>query len=183
MKKFIVGLTAALVLVACAGGDSGVKSQDEIVSGLITQYFEKKALDCSLVSLQTIDTLYRLIPEDDSVFLALKSHCDEVRREMDAALDSRRDLSDTSWYNTFYEYDQARSKLLQYYDSYQGPILGYAYKCIVKSDIYELKKEVEDYIFVTDPELTRVSACPSNILQQLQQAKDNERTLLFYRGY
>lgn len=163
MKK-ILFLAAVATVCACGGRSNEVKELtiEEQVETVLTQYFETKALDCSVVSVQCIDTLYEAMPEDDPVFLRyMKKHGDREIRRLSGHLE-------------FKDYTYVDSALA-YKRSYRGPIEAFVYKCIVRSSSYEMKKDLEGALYLVDTTRTQIRVVDGNYLERLEQkVKDFE---------
>lgn len=151
MKK-ILFLAAVATVCACGGRSNEVKELtiEEQVEAVLTHYFETKAIDCSVVSVQCVDTLYGAMPEDDPHYLALAAKRDSLK----AISDNSKALSLRSGYNQSESLRKkaindkvavwdAETEMVDYKIDYKGTIEAYLYSVIVKSDSYELKKDVE----------------------------------------
>jgi len=164
MRKFYL-LVAALAVCACGGGSHEAKelTPEEQVASAFTKYFEVKALDCSVVSVQCLDTLYEAMPEDDPVFLRyMKEHDDREKYRQIRRLHGPVPPKDFTY----------RDSAILYRRNYKGPIESYLYKCVVRSDSYDLKKDVESACYLIDSTHTQViSAVGSDYLEVLEMVK------------
>lgn len=167
MKK-ILFLAAVATVCACGGRSNEVKELtiEEQVEAVLTQYFETKALDCSVVSVQCIDTLYEAMPKDDPVFLRyMKKHDDREKMRQIRRLSGHREFKDYTYVDS----------AIAYMRSYRGPIEALVYKCIVRSSSYEMKKDLEDALYLVDTTRTQVRVVDGNYLERLEQnMKDYE---------
>lgn len=161
MKKFLYTIFAAALLASCA------KTQDERVADLISHRFDSLALNCELVSVALVDTIYQQMPATDPVYLRTIEICDSLRRE---ELRSNRYLH-TDPINP--QTVDAISRLVEYMDQYEAPVEFYMYSVIVRSDEHEVKKEVESVVYLVDPDLRGVRTAPINYQDIRQKAQDN----------
>ena len=145
MKRLILSFAAIAALLSSCGPRSHAEKTQE----LIVNHFDSLALNVELVSLQTVDTIYTEMPQDDPTYL-------ELQREYDKAMDKlMRDVdaripSDENAMNL----DAARDRLRAYEKNYKGDFIGYAYEIIVQCDNYDLKKDLESKWYVVNKEGT-----------------------------
>lgn len=159
------------VLSVCSCGRSGKQTPQERVGALFREYFKEAALDCRLVSVHAVDTLYALMPADDSVYL-------ELMHRSDSASQAERYV-ETGGVRRFAEKREGapssvfRQQALEYRKNYKGELEAYVYRCVVESSNYELKKDVEALVYLVEPDLSRFRPVPQSYL-------DQRRTLYLY---
>lgn len=159
------------VLSVCSCGRSGMQTPQERVEALFREYFKEAALDCRLVSVHAVDTLYAMMPADDSVYL-------ELMHKSDSASQAERYV-ETGGVRRFAEKCEGapssvfRQQALEYRKNYKGALEAYVYRCAVESSNYELKKDVEALVYLVEPDLSRFRPVPQSYL-------DQRRTLYLY---
>ena len=172
MKKIIL-ILAVVSINACGSGPKEAKklTPEEQVAAALTKYFEAKALDCSVASVHCIDTLYEAMPEDDPVFSRyLKEHDDREKKRQLRRLHGPVDPMDRTYLDS----------AIIYRRNYKGPVESYLYKCVVRSESYELKKDVEGVLYLIDTSRAQVMrAVESDYLEVLENMRYIDDMLLY----
>ena len=176
---------AVIALFSC--GPQQPRTQNEIVMDLFSQQFDSLAYDCEVVSVALIDTLFAKMPKDDPCYLELTAKRDSLQKVSDASWEKWRRSHNRSTNSTLYKKFTGASdavfntekEIKAYMRNYRASIDVYVYKIIVKSDSYELKRDVEGALYLVDTSLTRVRAVPSDYLEQLEEQRELEEFLLF----
>lgn len=170
MRRLVFLCLAVLALCSC--GRSGNQAPQERVEGLFREYFKEAALDCRLVSVRAVDTLYAMMPADDSVYLELMHKSDSASRaELEVYISEgvprfpeKREGAPSSVF---------RQQAQDYRKNYKGELEAYVFRCVVESSNYELKKDVEGLVYLVAPDLSRFRPVPPDYL-------DQHRTLYLY---
>ena len=184
MRRLVL-LTAVIALFSC--GPQQPRTQNEIVTDLFGQQFDSLAYDCKVVSVALIDTLFAKMPKNDPHYLELIAKRDSLQKVSDAAWKKWIRSHDRSLNSTIYKkftdasdaVSNTEKEIKGYMRNYRASIDVYVYKIIVKSDSYELKRDVEGALYLVDTSLTRVRAVPSDYLEQLEEQRELEEFLLF----
>lgn len=184
MRRLVL-LTAVIALFSC--GPQQPRTQNEIVTDLFGQQFDSLAYDCEVVSVALIDTLFAKMPKNDPHYLELIAKRDSLQKVSDAALKKWIRSHDRSLNSTIYKkftdasdaVSNTEKEIKGYMRNYRASIDVYVYKIIVKSDSYELKRDVEEALYLIDTSLTRVRAVPSDYLDQLERLRELEEFMLF----
>ena len=180
MKKIILILLAVIACSCDAQKDK--KTQDEIVADLISHQFDSLAFNCEVVSVALVDSIFAKMPKDDSIYREMEMELERLSNIRSERLNDYI-LSDEmesfeSILNTLPSTDSIVTAMRNYKKNYRGPLEKYVYRIIVQSDSYELKKDVEGYLYLIDTTLTRVRAVPSDYLRLLETISEREDFLL-----
>lgn len=178
MKKYIILLALAAILNSCGEGQNKPMTQDDIVANVIRHQFDSLALNCELISLTQVDTLFKSMPDDDSVYLALANEreriCGLILERFDKYKWGSEPTSDSDLWDSIPDADSVLALMREYKMNYKGPLEWHVYQVIVKSDSYELKKDIESRLYLVNPTLTRVHAVTPQYLQLREKSKNLE---------
>ena len=102
------------------------------------------------------------MPETDPVFLGYLAKHDSIVR--------------SSYYAARNYLDSAAL----YKRSYRGRIESYLYRAVVKSDQYDLKLDVESYLYQVDSAMTSLRQVPADYLERVQDIYEMEEFMLYW---
>lgn len=168
------------VIALCSCGSKGSRTQGEVVTDLISHQFDSLAYNCEVVSVVLVDTLFGNMPANDSTYMAMEKEYTRLSNLRSKLIDDY-----VSGKRKRFELDELPStdsilvQMRNYKRGYKGPLEAYVYKIIVKSDSYDLKKDVEGFLYLIDTTLTRVRAVPSDYIEQLERLRELEEFMLF----
>lgn len=166
MKKIILTI-AVVTIYACGSGPKEAKelTPDEQAAAAMTKYFETKALDCSVASVHCIDTLYEAMPEDDPVFSRyMKEHDDREKKRQLRRLHGPVAPMDRTYLDS----------AIMYRRNYQGAPILYIYECVVRSNSYDMKKDLEGVRYCIDTAFSSVHEIPANYRELLDMVREAE---------
>jgi hypothetical protein len=166
MKNFYL-LIAAIIVCACGGEshNSEEPTVEEKVASALAKYFETQALDCSVVSVECLDTLYEAMPKNDPIYVELMHKSDSAgKAELEETL---RNMKKENYimHTTLGASSAYWNVAMEYKRQYKGPVESYVYRCIVKSSSYELKKDVEGLLYLVDTAYTKVVSVPIDYIE------------------
>lgn len=143
---------------------------EEQVIEVLTDYFESQALDCSIASIHLCDTIREPFTRKNPEYQILQRQLDSLNKLLLEAITRKNKTARDRLEKETYSLLEAQRQIR---DEWVGKPLYYTYRVIVKCSDYQMKMDIEDYLYKISLDYSELIGLTTPELLEYEQNRED----------